>query len=100
MKRLKVLEGEFESCIVFKVESRSTPDAYHTVDISSHQGYGQCSCKNWECNVWPVVRDKTARRLTKAARCSHLEAVYGYLLGKMIKSLIDQFAPHQSYDET
>lgn len=97
--RLKVKPGQFEKMLVFKVESRSRPDQEHTVDISAHKGYGQCSCKNWDCKVWPVVRDQTARRLTKAATCAHVRAVLGYILRKTHRSLIEQHATEELWDD-
>ena len=99
MKRLKVIEAEFEKCIVYKVESRTNPEFPHRVDISDHKGFGSCSCKNWWCKVWPLVKDKKVSRFSEKARCAHLEAVFVYIFRRSHKSLIDQFAPHESYDD-
>jgi hypothetical protein len=87
-RRLKVepIAGEF--FLRFWVESRSQPDTPHLVDLSSHRGWAQCSCKHWNCNVWPVIRDRTAERFTAASTCEHVRAALKSFLSTKVDETI------------
>ena len=79
----------------YYVQSRSDPEHPHLVDLSSFGGFGQCSCKNWSCRVWPEVRDKTHPALTSKTTCRHIRAALTYLLRLTLKELIRRYAPEE-----
>ena len=57
----------------YYVESRTSPDRPHTVDMSLHGGRGACSCKGWITSRWPFIRDGALIGLKKAM-CAHVRA--------------------------
>lgn len=94
-RALKVFPIEGENALRYRVQSRSDPEHPHLVDLSSFGGYGQCSCKNWQCRVWPQIRDKSVRPLEPKATCAHVRAALGWLLRATLHSLINTYAPDE-----
>ena len=95
--KIKLIGGEHG--LRYHVESRSDPDHPHLVDLSSFKGYGQCSCKNWCCNVWPIVRDQTQPKRTPKSTCAHIRVALKYLLNLTLNSLINEYAPDEATEE-
>lgn len=93
---MKVQPLEGEAMLRYHVESRSDPKTPHLVDLSRWNGYGQCSCKFWQCQVWPIVRDKTSPPLMKASTCPHIRAALFYLLQATVTLLIKDYGNDES----
>jgi hypothetical protein len=73
-----MIEGE--GGLRYHVESRSDPKHPHMVDLSCFDGFGQCSCKRWQCDIWPVIRDGEGRKHTKQTTCAHVRAALHFFL--------------------
>lgn len=52
----------------FWVESRSEPGHSHLVDLTTHNGKGECGCDNWKFRCQPAIKEG------RAMRCSHIDA--------------------------
>lgn len=76
--KVEPINGEF--VLRFWVQSRTDAEHPHLVDLSEHEGFGQCSCKNWQCNVWPVIRDKAGPKYSKSTTCRHVRAALNFFL--------------------
>lgn len=40
----------------YRVESWTTPETFHTVDIIANHGVGECSCEFWRFTCWPNMK--------------------------------------------
>ncbi|MFB1500798.1 hypothetical protein [Thiocapsa sp. N5-Cardenillas] len=60
------------------------------VDLSANDGFGECSCKRWQCHVWPKIRDKLGEPATATTTCAHVRAALGFFLREVLKAWIRQ----------
>lgn len=51
----------------FWVESRSEPGHSHLVDLTAHNGKGECGCDQWKYRCQPAIKEG------KTAWCAHIE---------------------------
>lgn len=77
-RRLKVKPIEGELGLRFEVESRSNPEHPNIVDLSNYDGWGQCWCKHWQCDIGPIVKKQSADRLSDESTCAHVRAAFRY----------------------
>lgn len=77
------------------VTSRSNPQCPNLVDLASHQGYGQCSCRDWDCRVWPAIRDRTHPRHVRETTCDHIQLALRAFLSMALDLWIEQFSPDE-----
>lgn len=87
--KVEPLSGEHG--LRYFVESRSDPMHPHVVDLSCNDGYGECSCKNWQCNVWPAIRDRTHEKHRKETTCAHVRVALRFFLQMTLKMWIDEY---------
>jgi len=68
----------------FWVHSEANPKRVYRVDLLSHGGIGECSCKSWQCRDWPVVRDggRSACKHVTAARTTFLNDLLQHMAAK------------------
>jgi len=57
------------------VKSLRDPGNIHLVDMEEYDGYGECSCKYWDCQLGPKL--KLGKKPFK--RCRHIRAVMNHL---------------------
>lgn len=93
---LKVEEIAGEFGLRYWVESKSDPEHPHVVDLSANQTWGQCSCRHWQCRIWPVVKDQNARKHSKQSTCKHVRAALHCWLGMALVAWVE--ASRQSHD--
>ena len=71
-KTIKVapIQGE---ALRFYVESWTSPQRPHVVDLSSYGGAGECSCKDWQTRRGSIVK-AGAKPGTSGSMCKHVIA--------------------------
>lgn len=89
MITLKVTPLEGELGLRYHVESRSDPEHPNLVDLAARFGWGECVCKDWQCNIWPAIRDETAPRFTKTTTCDHVSAAAKYFFLHALDGVIE-----------
>lgn len=57
----------------FWVDSRSEPGHQHLVDLTAHNGKGECGCDNWKFRCQPAIKEG------RTLRCSHIEAARAHI---------------------
>ena len=83
--RVHEIEGE---AFCFTVESWTSPQRPHRVELLAHDGFSECSCTSWGTRKWPTIRDGLAPiRGTKLTECRHVEAARIYKWNKEMKRL-------------
>lgn len=68
----------------YSVESWTKAQRPHMVDLLAYQGAGECSCKSWVTQKWPLIRDKTGFPGTPATMCRHVSAARLYFLNRLL----------------
>lgn len=63
------------------VTSESNPRARYFVDLLEHEGRGSCSCKDWSCRCWPIVK------AGGQAMCKHLRACREHFLNQILAAM-------------
>ena len=95
---MKVLPIEGEFYLRYLVESRSQPDAPHLVDLSAKHGYGECSCKHWQCRVWPVIKTGEFPKHSRKTTCRHVQAALRYFLNYALELWINEHSQRETED--
>lgn len=62
-----------EGLLRYEVASETDPDTTYTVELQAHNGIGQCSCPDWRCRHWPLIRDKQIFS-SDEGRCKHIHS--------------------------
>lgn len=72
----------------YRFDSEARPDIAHVVDLGAFEGFGECSCEDFQYRVLPVlVRYPTGEPMPK--RCKHLIAAREALLDQVIRRISD-----------
>lgn len=70
----------------FRVQSDARPEIEHVVDLGSFDGFGRCSCENFEFRLMPELMEGR----TPPARCKHLIQARDHLVDEVIARIIAQ----------
>jgi len=68
----------------FRVSSETHGDTEYLVDLLEHGGQGECTCPDWQCRCWPIIRDGGQ------ARCKHISKVRNGLMDRMLARMAQQ----------
>lgn len=74
----------------FHVTSSREGHEPYLVDVSEHNGIGQCGCYNWQYRLAPKIA--AGERLF----CKHVEAAREYLLDRIIAEHLRQEKRHKA----
>lgn len=69
----------------YRFESEARPDIAHIVDLGEFNGFGECSCEDFQYRVLPVLVRQSTGETPK--RCKHLLAAREDLLNKLISRI-------------
>lgn len=72
------------------VTSESNPRARYLVDLLANGGRGECSCRDFCCRCWPIVREGGR------ATCKHVHACREYFLDTVLQAMAEQEEPAHS----
>lgn len=67
----------------FRFTSDSRPDISHVVDLGEYNGFGECSCEDFQYRLAPAL----TRGEIPATRCKHLIAAREYLVNQVISRI-------------
>ena len=91
--RVTPIEGE-RMC--FEVESWSNPKYPHRVDLLSFEGRSACSCKGWQTQCWPIIRDGKPELPYKSegsSVCRHVWIAREVFLKRLLKRMAKEEEP-------
>jgi hypothetical protein len=69
----------------YRFDSDGRPDIAHVVDLGEFDGFGECSCEDYQYRILPVLRRRQmgiAEEMPK--RCKHISAAREHLLDRFI----------------
>lgn len=81
-----LLEIEHRGQLLFHVPSESKEEEFYVVDLASHKGRGQCTCRDWETRCQPRLKQGLPPNEyphPERDRCKHVHACV-LLLGNML----------------
>lgn len=70
-----------DNVLRFRFESEARPDISHVVDLGAFNGFGECSCEDFQFRLLPALSRGLA---ATGARCKHLLAAREALLSQVI----------------
>jgi hypothetical protein len=70
----------------FRFVSEARPDISHVVDLGAFDGFGECSCEDFQFRLLPALSRGLAATGT---RCKHLLAARETLLAELIARITD-----------
>lgn len=80
------------------VESWSSPNRPHRVELRAYGGMGECSCKDWQTRRGPLIKKMNAAHTTKPGAlgtlCRHTSAARWHL----INSILADLGEHNSHE--
>lgn len=61
----------------YRVHSEAKPQNVYLVDLLANDGRGECSCRDWICRAWPIIREggKASCKHVTAARTAFLDGL-------------------------
>lgn len=65
----------------YRVHSEARPQNVYLVDLLANGGQGECTCKDWSCRCWPIVREGGK------ARCKHITAARAHFLDHLLATM-------------
>lgn len=65
----------------YYVSSEAHPRNQYLVDLLDHEGVGCCSCRDWICRCWPII--KKGQR----AMCKHVKAARAHFLDHLLQTM-------------
>lgn len=68
----------------FRFESDTRPEIAHVVDLGAWEGFGECSCEDFQYRILPLLHRKEP-----ATRCKHLIHAREHLLGELISRITE-----------
>ena len=94
-KRYRV--NEHDNPFRFRVASQTRPDIEHVVDVSAHNGIGECTCEHFQFRLLPTITQRIASR--QAHRCSHICAARERCLDSLIQKITGIESDQQETEE-
>ena len=70
----------------FRVRSETRAAIEHVVDLGEFDGFGECSCEDYQFRIMPVIREQGTSGLT---RCKHLTAARLHLADQVIRRILE-----------
>lgn len=74
--------------LVYKVESHTTPQQYHTVDLLSRGGLGECTCPDSQIRVHVAIKAGADFYSNKSA-CKHVRVARNYFLKHLLQRMAE-----------
>lgn len=74
----------YDHVLRFRFESDTRKEIAHVVDLAAWNGFGECSCEDFQYRVLPLLHRGEA-----ATRCKHLVAAREHLLGMVISRIME-----------
>lgn len=75
-----------DNVLRFRFTSDSRPDVAHVVDLGEFEGFGECSCEDFQFRILPrLIRDATDTAGLK--RCKHITAAREHLTDQLISRI-------------
>ena len=69
---------------VWRVESESRPGQHHIVELMNFDGFGACTCENFEFRIGPGLRDGFPEK-----PCKHIEAAKMSLADVVLAQMVE-----------
>lgn len=70
----------------FRFESSTRPEIAHVVDLGAFEGFGECSCEDFQYRTLAKLLRSEREGLT---RCKHLLAARAHLADQVISRIIE-----------
>jgi hypothetical protein len=70
----------------FRFESTTRPEIAHVVDLGAFEGFGECSCEDFQYRLLPKLLRKECDGLV---RCKHLLAARAHLADQVISRILE-----------
>lgn len=74
--------------MVFLVRSATHPKQRYRVDLTAHNGYGECICVDWGTRRGPAIK-KGEPIGTRATMCRHVIAARNYFLNGLLRAMAE-----------
>jgi len=71
---------QYDHILRFRFTSQNRPEISHIVDLGEFDGFGECSCEDFQYRIAPAL----TKGERPAARCKHLIAAREHLLNLVI----------------
>lgn len=73
---------------IWRIESESRPGQHHIVELMNFDGFGECTCENFEFNIGPGLKGGFPENPCKHILAAKV-AMADLVLSHMIKNAID-----------
>ena len=70
----------------FRVSSETRGAIEHVVDLGEFDGFGECSCEDYQFRILPIIQAQGTAGLT---RCKHLTAARLHLADLVIRRILE-----------
>lgn len=70
----------------FRVVSETRGEIEHVVDLGEFNGFGECSCEDYQFRILPAIKESGTSGLT---RCKHLTAARLHLADEVIGRILE-----------
>ena len=77
---------ETQDRMVFSVSSESKPNKLYRVDLTSMNGFSQCSCADWAMRRCANI-SRGFRRGSREASCKHIRAARDHFLNGLLEAM-------------
>jgi len=81
---LKVISDDWTR---WHFQSSEGPNIYHTVDLTSWQFSGECSCPHFQMRIQPLLARRVIKPHSAQAKCKHIRRADQVLLYHLKKRL-------------
>lgn len=89
------IQGE---ALRYYVESWTSPQRPHVVDLGAYGGAGECSCKDWQTRRGPIVK-AGAKPGAPGSLCKHVMAARTHFTNHMLADLSAEINKHRPQHE-
>lgn len=73
--------------LVYQVRSENNPKVTYRVELTAHDGYSQCACKDWATRRSPAIKSKAFPIGSKEVTCKHVRGAREHFLNHFLPVL-------------